>query len=49
MAEVGCLKDGNFQNLQSQQIMLGNNSLVAPIIHSGKIIIIFRILKNWKL
>ena len=27
MAEVGCLKDGNFQNLQAQQIMLGNNTI----------------------
>ena len=27
MAEAGCLRDANFQNLQAQQIMLGNNSL----------------------
>lgn len=39
MAEVGCLKDGLFQNLQSQQIMLGTNSLVSPVVHSGKIIL----------
>jgi len=36
MAEVGCLKDGNFQNLQSEQIMLGNSSLVAPLASTGK-------------
>ena len=39
MGEVGCLKDGNFQNLQSQQIMLGTANLVSPVIHSGKIIL----------
>jgi hypothetical protein len=27
MAEVGCLRDANFQNLNAQQIMLGNNTL----------------------
>ena len=27
MAETGCMKDANFQNLEAQQIMLGNNTL----------------------
>ena len=36
MGEVGCLKDGNFQNLQSEQIMLGNSSLVAPLATSAQ-------------
>lgn len=27
MAESGCMQDANFQNLQAQQIMLGNNTL----------------------
>jgi hypothetical protein len=36
MAETGCLKDGNFQNLEAQQIMLGTASLVAPLETTGK-------------
>ena len=39
MGEVGCLKDGNFQNLEASSIMLGTNSLVAPIESSGLITI----------
>ena len=39
MAETGCLKDGNFQNLQSSNILLGNKSLVAPLASQGKVII----------
>lgn len=36
MAESGCLKDGNFQNLEAQQIMLGNNSLrIAGFVNIG--------------
>jgi hypothetical protein len=36
MAEVGCLKDGNFQNLEASSIMLGSSSLVAPLETTGK-------------
>ena len=38
MAEVGCLKDGHFQNLESSSIMLGTASLVAPVETTGKIV-----------
>ena len=38
MAEVGCLKDGNFQNLEASNILLGSKSLVAPLSSQGKII-----------
>ena len=36
MAEVGCLKDGNFQNLEASRIMLGTSSLAAPLETNGK-------------
>lgn len=39
MAEVGCLKDGNFQNLEASNILLGSKSLVAPLSSQGKVII----------
>ena len=39
MAETGCLKDGNFQNLESSNILLGGKSLVAPLSSQGKVII----------
>ena len=39
MAESGCLKDANFQNMEAQQIMLNNTSLVAPLVQQGKITI----------
>ena len=39
MAEVGCLKDGAFQNLQATSIMLDNSSLVAPLATTGKNVI----------
>ena len=39
MAEVGCLKDGHFQNLEASNILLGSKSLVAPLSSQGKIIL----------
>ena len=39
MAEAGCLRDINVNNLEATNIMLGSNSLVAPLETQGKIII----------
>jgi hypothetical protein len=39
MSETGCLKDGHFHNLEASSIMLGTNSLVAPIEQKGLITI----------
>ena len=35
MGEVGCLKDGNFQNLETQQLMLGGSRIDASLESSG--------------
>jgi hypothetical protein len=36
MGEIGCLKDGNFQNLEASTIMLGNSTLrVAGFVNIG--------------
>ena len=35
MAETGCLKDGNFQNLETQQLMLGGSRIDASLESSG--------------
>jgi len=39
MAESGCLRDINVNNLEATNIMLGSNSLVAPLETKGKITI----------
>lgn len=39
MAESGCLKDGNFQNLQAQQLQLATSTLSAPLESSGKLVV----------
>ena len=39
MAEVGCLMDGQFQNLRASNIMLGTSSLVAPVETTGKVVV----------
>lgn len=39
MAESGCLRDASFQNLEASNIMLGNNTLVAPLETKGLITI----------
>jgi len=39
MGEIGCLKDGNFQNLETQQLMLGGSSIHNTIESSGLLLI----------